>query len=302
MKTRGTTIAAAAFSMLACAHSANAQQDASLAELEAAATRGDAQAIVALAAKYENADGVRQDYSKSNELYCKAAALGEVQAVVRLGLIYSRGRGVPRDEGIAAELFSRAADRGDANARQLLQQVSRQAETVMPACLNQEPPPRAAAQSNTNPDKNEIEALVQRLAPEYAVDPQLVMAVISAESSFNARAVSPKNAQGLMQLIPETAQRFGVTHTYDAVDNLKGGLAYLQWLMAFFKGNVALVLAAYNAGEHEVERYRGIPPYAETRAYVRKITSVYKKPLHPYLAQITAPSQLLGAMRRSKLY
>ena len=135
MKTRGTTIAAAAFSMLACVHFAHAQQDASLAALEAAAARSDARAIVALAIKYENADGVRQDYAKSNELYCKAAALGEVQAVVRLGLIYSRGRGVPRDEGIAAELFNRAAERGDANARQLLQQVSRKADTIMPGCL-----------------------------------------------------------------------------------------------------------------------------------------------------------------------
>ena len=89
------------------------------------------------------------------------------------------------------------------------------------------------------------------------------MALITAESNFNPKAISPKNAQGLMQLIPATAVRFGVKNAYNPVENLKGGLAYLQWLMAYFKGDVALVLAAYNAGEMAVEKYRGIPPYGK---------------------------------------
>ncbi len=116
------------------------------------------------------------------------------------------------------------------------------------------------------------------------------LALIAVESNFDANAVSPKNAQGLMQLIPATAQRFGVKNAKNPLENLKGGLAYLRWLMAYFKGEVRLVLAAYNAGEETVERYRGIPPYAETRNYVKQITSVYKKASHPYVAEVAAPS------------
>jgi soluble lytic murein transglycosylase-like protein len=124
------------------------------------------------------------------------------------------------------------------------------------------------------------------------------MALIGVESRFDPAAVSPKNAQGLMQLIPATAARFGVKNSFNAVDNLKGGLAYLRWLMAYFKGDVELVLAAYNSGEETVERYRGIPPYKETRDYVRQIMSLYKKASHPYLAEISAPSAALGRIRR----
>jgi len=139
-------------------------------------------------------------------------------------------------------------------------------------------------------DRNEIEQLVHRLAPQYAVDPNLVLAVISAESAFNPKAVSPKNAQGLMQLIPETAERFGVKQAFSPAENIKGGLAYLRWLLAFFQGDVPLVLAAYNAGERAVEKYRGIPPYPETQNYVKKITSKYRRALHPFEPGVVEPS------------
>ena len=97
-------------------------------------------------------------------------------------------------------------------------------------------------------------AIVQRLAPQYGVHPGLAYAVIRAESNFNPQAVSVKNAQGLMQLIPETAARFNVTQPLDPEQNIRGGLSYLRWLLAYFKGNVPLVLAAYNAGEGAVQR------------------------------------------------
>jgi len=85
-----------------------------------------------------------------------------------------------------------------------------------------------------------------------------------------------------MQLIPATAKRFGVRDSYDPEQNIKGGLAYLQWLMAYYEGDVRLVAAAYNAGEGAVDRYKGVPPYRETKNYVHKIYKLYRKSYHPF--------------------
>jgi len=123
------------------------------------------------------------------------------------------------------------------------------------------------------------------------------LAIIRAESKFNPNARSPKNAQGLMQLIPETSARFNVKKPYDLVQNVRGGLAYLRWLLAYFRGNVALVAAAYNAGEGAVERFGGIPPFAETRAYVQRIKRYYARERHPYDATVTEPSPQLWRFR-----
>jgi soluble lytic murein transglycosylase-like protein len=204
---------------------------------------------------------------------------------------------------VAAILFVMAAEQGHEYARRLLQYVRAQPNTELPTCLLPEPLRPALVTVEDTPIKfkgnPEIEALVKQLAPQYAIDPQLVMALIAVESNFNSKAVSPKKAQGLMQLIPETAERFGVQRVFHPVDNIKGGLAYLRWLMAFFQGEVKLVLAAYNAGERAVERYRGIPPYAETRNYVQRITSMYRKVNHPYNADVVAPSAIMDRMRAS---
>lgn len=108
--------------------------------------------------------------------------------------------------------------------------------------------------------QQKVFGLVRKLAPEYGVSPRLVMAVIRAESNFEPEAVSPKNAQGLMQLIPETSVRFNVRKPFDPEQNLRGGMAYLRWLLAYFEGNVALVAAAYNAGEGTVNRYKRHSP------------------------------------------
>jgi soluble lytic murein transglycosylase-like protein len=275
-----------------------AQQTADVDALEAAAQRGDVRALLQLAAKYERGQSVARDFVKSNELYCKAAARGDTDALLKLGVIYSIGRGVLADEGVAALLIGKAAEQGNERAKQFLEHVSRRTGSVMPACLNE--PVAVPAESPSVPvARKDIELLVQRWAPEYSVDPNLVMALIAVESKFDVNAVSPKNAQGLMQLIPATAERFGVNNAYNPLENLKGGLAYLRWLMAYFKGDVALVLAAYNAGEEAVERYRGIPPYRETRNYVKQITSVYKKASHPYLAELVAPSSALSRIKRA---
>ncbi len=277
-----------------------AQPVAEIAALEAAARRGDAGAMVTLASKLERGENVERDFIRSNELYCKAAARGDAEALLKLGLIYSIGRAVLANEAVAARLINRAAEMGNERAKELLEYVGRGFGGADPACLHEkiEPPP-VVEQTPIPVVRKDIELLVQEWAPKYSVDPALVLALISTESGFNANAVSPKNAQGLMQLIPATAERFGVKNAYNPVDNLKGGLAYLRWLMAYFKGEVALVLAAYNAGEEAVERHRGIPPYRETINYVKQITSVYKKTIHPYVAEIVAPSPALGRIKRA---
>ena len=132
----------------------------------------------------------------------------------------------------------------------------------------------------TDPNRQKVADWVNQIAPGYGIDPQLVMAVIQAESAFNPVALSGKNAQGLMQLIPETAERFGVKDSWNPIQNIKGGTAYLHWLLRHFDGRVDWVLAAYNAGEGAVERYKGIPPYPETQNYVKQIQAFYTKPLH----------------------
>lgn len=108
-----------------------------------------------------------------------------------------------------------------------------------------------------------------------SVSPALVLAVIGIESAGKTTALSPKGAQGLMQLIPDTAKRFGVTDSTDPVQNIKGGVAYLDWLMKEFDGDPLMVLAGYNAGEGAVRANGGVPPYDETRAYVPKVLAAW---------------------------
>ena len=247
-----------------------------------------------LAQKYDHvAQGVEQDFNKANQLYCRAARAGRAEAQFRLGWIYANGRGVPRDDAVAAVLFSMAARQGHEYARKRVQYAPVHPNPELPTCLR---PDRVAFDSK---GRREVEAIVRRLAPRYAIDPHLVMALIAVESGFNAGAVSPKNAQGLMQLIPETAERFGVRKVFNPTENIQGGLAYLRWLMAFFQGEVKLVLAAYNAGERAVERYKGVPPYEETRNYVARITATYRQPTHPYNPEVAEPSPMMVSLRRA---
>jgi soluble lytic murein transglycosylase-like protein len=120
-----------------------------------------------------------------------------------------------------------------------------------------------------------ITALATRIAIAQQIDPLLVLAVIATESAFQADAVSPGNAQGLMQLMPETARRFGATDLLDPTENIRAGTRYLRWLLSYFAGDLSLALAAYNAGEGAVIHYGGVPPFPETQAYLRKIRTLY---------------------------
>ena len=257
-----------------------------------------ADALVAEAARYEHAEGVPRDYSRAIELYCAAAKAGSADGQYGLGWMYANGRGVARDDAVAAHLFNLAAQQGHVQA-QTMQKLAG-VKPVVPQCLVPPPKVTAAPAPETllpgrepNYPRGHIYNVVGKVSPKYEVDPQLVLAFISVESGFNANAVSPKNAQGLMQLIPETARRFRVKDAFNAEENIKGGVAYLQWLLAFFKGDVPLVAAAYNAGERAVEKYRGIPPYPETRDYVKRITALYRKTTHPYQQNVVQASPMI---------
>jgi hypothetical protein len=120
-------------------------------------------------------------------------------------------------------------------------------------------------------DRESLEPLIQEAAAEHGVSPDLVRAVVQAESQFNTNAVSPVGAAGLMQLMPTTSKSVGIDNPFDPRENLDGGVKYLSMMMERFKGNTALALAGYNAGPEKVKRHRGIPPYRETQGYVRKI-------------------------------
>ncbi len=275
--------------------------------LEFAAGQGDPRAMTELALKYEHAEGVPKDLHKANALYCNAAKQGYAEAQFRLGWVYANGRGVQRDDAVAAELFAMAAQLGHEHATKLLKYIPKRSDARLPSCLLPDPSVTLAPELSppgtseaTVENRSEIEQLVHRFAPQYAVDPELALAVVSVESAFNPMAVSPRNAQGLMQLIPETAERFGVKRVFDPSENIKGGLAYLRWLLAFFQGDVPLVVAAYNAGERAVEKYRGIPPYPETRDYVRKITRLYKNAKHPYQPEVVEPSPIMVRIKRAQ--
>jgi soluble lytic murein transglycosylase-like protein len=140
--------------------------------------------------------------------------------------------------------------------------------------------PRAATMSYmpSEAEINRYKSIVAAASRTHGVDDALINAVISAESSYNPRAISKAGAQGIMQLMPATAQRYGVTNAMDPVDNIHGGVKYLKDLLAMFNGNAELAVAGYNAGENAVIKYgHRIPPYAETINYVPKVMDFYRK-------------------------
>jgi len=266
---------------------------AGLGDLGAAQAGGLAEQSLALrqqARQYEHGEGVPRDIPRAIRLYCESARGGDAEAQFSLGWIHANGRGVPRDDALAAYFFDLAARQGHVQAERMLRYTGTPT-SKKPDCLFDTAGHDAFP--NPGPEQKRIIALVNQLAPEYGVYPRLALAIIRAESNFNPQAVSPKNAQGLMQLIPETSARFKVAKPFDPEQNIRGGLAYLRWLLAYFQGNVELVAAAYNAGERTVERYAGIPPYPETRDYVKQIKAVFKNNEHPYDASIVEPSPSL---------
>ena len=258
-------------------------------------------AKLARALAYEHGEGVPKDEKIAAALYCEAAVAGSAEAAFELGWMYANGRGVSHDDGTASALFDLAAKGGQRYARVTLERLGG-VHGLLPDCMRPPmPPPEANIADDTGDDapdpfadlpsaKRKIADVVDRLAPRYGIEPRLALAIITVESNFNALARSVKDARGLMQLVPETAARFNVRDRYDVQENVRGGLAYLRWLLAYYRGEVALAAAAYNAGEGVVDRYRGVPPFPETRDYVRRVLALFRRTRHPYDPGITEPS------------
>jgi hypothetical protein len=269
---------------------------------------------------FDQSEPPSQDLGKARDLYCRAAALGHPEALQRLGWMYFKGRGVPVNEQVAGTLFKWASDLGDQRAFGLAQALPAHAE-LAPHCLSSlgithfdalrarhkaaNPPaapvgpvpnakidnPVQFRSTPASPDQRRLVDMVVREARAFRLDPRLVLAVMRTESNFDVLAKSPKNAQGLMQLIPDTATRFNVQDPFDPLQNLRGGMAYLRWLLAYYRGDIALTLAAYNAGEGAVDRFRGVPPYTETIAYVQRIRALYPFDRHPFDTKALAGSE-----------
>lgn len=252
---------------------------------------------------HEHGEGVPRDAARAVALYCETARQGDAEAQFSLGWMYANARGVPRSDETASAFFQLAASQGHEQAQKMLRFVGEVAG-ALPDCMKP-PEPEADPEEEdiftaSTPAQEKIYELVRKLAPEFGVNPSLVMAVIKTESNFSVTALSAKNAQGLMQLIPETALRFNVKKPFDPEQNIRGGLSYLRWLLAYFEGDVSLVAAAYNAGEGAVNRYRGVPPYAETRDYVRRIRQLFRRSEHPFDPAITQPSPEMPRIRLAK--
>jgi hypothetical protein len=225
---------------------------------------------------------------------CHMARRGDAESQYHLAWIFAHGRGDERRDDWASYLFYAAASQGHKDAKRMLDSVTwPQAE--VPTCMTRSTALPAAANvapSVTVKAPPHIEKMVRQLAPQYRVDPKLALTIIAVESNFDTYAVSRSAAMGLMQLIPQTAKRFGVRNAFDPRQNIQGGMAYLRWLLAYYQGDVRLVAAAYNAGEGAVDRHKGIPPFDETQEYVKRVVARFGSGPHPYEARVTAPSPL----------
>ncbi|WP_293934835.1 transglycosylase SLT domain-containing protein [Iodobacter sp.] len=218
-------------------------------------------------------------------LYCAAARNGSTEAQYMLGMLYAFGEGVPENRKMAATLFSSAAGQGHVRAQMMLETIRLGASQLPPCILADVKPEKMPeivqpALPTLSANQQKIARIVRQIALWHDVDPNFALSIARVESQLNPQALSLKSAQGVMQLIPETAERFNVRDAFNASQNIKGGVRYLRWLLDRYQGNVKLVAASYNAGEKAVDRYHGVPPYPETQQYVAKVIRLYPYSQH----------------------
>lgn len=237
-----------------------------------AAQSTSAAALTDQGLRYLHGEGVGRDVDRAVVHLCAAARKGHGVAAYELGWLYLQGRGAVQNDALAAAWLREASRLGERPPQRVMNSLAG-VESEPLTCRDG----RGRDLQLSSSRHADLMLAIYQLAPEYGLDPALVLEVVRAESNFNPRARSHKGALGLMQLIPATARRFGVKDPFEPTQNLHGGMAYLKWLLAHFNGDVRLALAGYNAGEAAVKRYGGVPPYAETRAYVGKIMQRYGK-------------------------
>ncbi|MEH8247315.1 lytic transglycosylase domain-containing protein [Aeromonas veronii] len=220
---------------------------------------------------------------KAIALYCVAASTGNPEGYFRIGRLLATGPASVRSAKMANSYLAMAMRLGNQQASRYYNPrvgnapmgdqcgVGMRGGQGSYFALPSTPFNVEAYLARQSPGKQKLATMLRHAAKRHQVDARLVLAIAIAESNLNSRAVSPKNAQGLMQLIPETQQRFGVTQPFDPAQNIKGGVSYLKWLDRRFDGDWVRISAAYNAGEKAVERYGGIPPYDETQEYVKRV-------------------------------
>lgn len=224
-------------------------------------------ATVELANRLELGIGVDPDPVRAMGLYCQAALSGNRGAILHVAAWLLTDDGPDYDPALAAA-WLRRLQRGDRGLPPSPGGPPRcPGDTTAAAAIPAETGPAA--------DTLTLVRLIEAISAEHRVDPDLVKAVITVESNYRADAVSHAGAEGLMQLMPSTARDLGVADSFDAEQNLRGGIAHLARLLDGYGGDLALALAAYNAGESRVDRCRCVPAIAETTAYVDQVLSLY---------------------------
>jgi hypothetical protein len=227
--------------------------------LESKAAAGSETALVALASRLELGIGGSADPARAMALFCRAALLGDRAALLHIA-DWLLVEGAPNyDPSLAARWLHR------------LQRAERRAPQI-------DPPPRCPSAASTGLPSMAValRRLIERLALEYGLDPDLIKAVVEVESSYRVDAVSPAGATGLMQLMPARADALAVTNSMDAEENLRGGMLALAALIGRYHSDLSLALAAYNAGEGPVNACRCVPAIPETLHYVERVLALYR--------------------------
>ncbi|MCA1615537.1 MAG: lytic transglycosylase domain-containing protein [Acidobacteria bacterium] len=295
------------FSLFAVASTAQAQSKSA----KAKAAAGQA-AVVETAAGTDDPARFRRDFIKASEEYrdsLKALAASQEKGLKRLEEQHEKLKGLYAD-GIIARREFEASDASVTEARAKFADVGQElarAETVIEAALK--PPAPIAAPGGMEvasaatvvrkwtTGNRSLDEMIRYYGGKHGVDPYLIYCVMHQESRFGSTATSYKGAQGLMQLMPGTAARYGVTNSYDPAQNIQAGTRYLRDLLRLFNGRVDLALAGYNAGEGAVMKYGNrIPPYRETQNYVRTIGTRYAggSGLVPVIKPVAPKSQGKG--------